>query len=166
MKVEVDLGRDAFAVCFDSGRVNEDRIERAIRALGFRPRQVRPEDLEVPGREGARGEAPDRVARVLARARDEGRFVLLEFFADWCPPCKVVEARILPHPRVKEALVNYILLPVDADEFPEVVDYFEISAMPTLLAVDADGVELRRFEGVPEPEELAAELEAARQEAP
>ena len=109
------------------------------------------------------GDAPEPVARALARARDEGRLVLLHFFADWCPPCKIVETEILPHTRVKEALAAYIVLGVDADEFPEAVNYFRVAAMPTLLAIDVNGVELRRFEGVPEPKDLAAQLTALRE---
>jgi thiol-disulfide isomerase/thioredoxin len=166
VEVEFDPGRDAFAVCFDAGRVNEDGIERAIRFLGFRPRRGRPEDLGTRERAILRGDVPEPVTGVLARARDEGRFVLLDFFADWCAPCKIVEAEILPHPRVREALEAYIVLIVDVDESPEVVKYFAVTAMPTLLALDADGNELRRFEGLPKPEDLAAQLTAAREPAP
>lgn len=161
MKVEVDLGRDAFAVCFNADRVKEEGIERVIRALGFRPRRARPEDLGVRERTILRGDAPEPVASVLARARDEGRFVLVEFYADWCAPCRVVDSEILPHPLVKQALEAYIVLRVDVDEFPEAIAHFKVSAMPTLLALDPDGRELARFEGLPKPEELAAKLTAA-----
>ncbi len=110
---------------------------------------------------------PEPVSRALGRARDQGRLVLLDFYADWCAPCKIVEAEILPHPRVKEALAAYIVLRVDVDELPEAVEYFKIAAMPTLLALDSEGRELRRFEGLPEPEELAAQLlTAARGSSP
>ena len=165
MKVEVDLGRDAFAVCFDAGRMNEDGIEKVIRVLGFRPRRARAEDLEARERAIVQGDAPEPVAAVLARARAEGRFVLIDFYADWCAPCKIIDDKILPHPRVKEALQAYIVLRIDADEFPEAITYFEVAAMPTLLALDADGRELERFEGLPNPEELAVQLTAARKAA-
>jgi len=164
--VDVDLERDAFSVCFDAGRVMEEQIERVIRVLGFQPRQAGPEELEA--REGAtlRGDVPDPVAGLLARARREGRHVLLDFYADWCAPCKVIDTEILPDSRVRQALEGYVVLRVDAEEFPVAFTYFEVAAMPTLLVLDASGRELQRFEGVPQPDEFAAHLTSLRAAAP
>lgn len=163
MEVKVDLGRDAFEICYDAGSLTGEGIERVIRALGFRPRQAQPQDLVAAEPSGNLGEAPSPVAQALSRARDEGRSLVIDFFADWCGPCKVLEDTILPHPRVQEALRQYILLRVDADEYPRTVEYYRIDAMPTLLALDGAGKELRRFEGLPDPEELAAQLAAAHE---
>ena len=56
--------------------------------------------------------------------------VLLDFWADWCGPCKmlspVVEELAQEHPEISFGKVN-------VDEAPELAQRYQISAIPTLL---------------------------------
>ena len=56
--------------------------------------------------------------------------VLVDFFATWCGPCKMLAPIIAQiaeeHPEVK-------VLKVDVDEVPEAAQQFGISAIPTLI---------------------------------
>jgi thioredoxin 1 len=70
--------------------------------------------------------------------------VVIDFFATWCGPCK----RIAP---VFEDLADKFypavtFLKVDVDESPELVDQFDVSAMPTFVFLK-DGVIVKRVEG-------------------
>jgi thiol:disulfide interchange protein len=163
VEIDVDFGRDAFTVCYDPDELDEVRIRGAIERLGFRARQAPPEaaaEEPAPG-----GEIPAPIAAALAEARASGRLLLVDFFAAWCAPCKVMDREILPHPAVRAATLGYLLLHVDTDEFPEAGRRFGIDAMPTVVALDAGGGELHRFVGLVEAEEMARQLLRIRSEA-
>lgn len=69
--------------------------------------------------------------------------VVIDFFATWCGPCK----RIAPtYEKLSEAFTNVKFFKVDVDESPEIVNQYDISAMPTFVFLK-DGKEVKRVEG-------------------
>jgi thioredoxin 1 len=69
--------------------------------------------------------------------------VVIDFFATWCGPCK----RIAPtYEKLAEAFPNITFLKVDVDESGELVNMFNISAMPTFVFLK-NGKEILRVEG-------------------
>ena len=144
-------------MCFDSTALSVEVLRGAIKALGFRPRLPRTGELEART-ENRPGSAPEPVAEALVGARESGRLVLLDFYTEWCPPCMVIEEKVLPHQGVRDALEDFVLLRVDADQFPEAARFYAVSAMPTLLVLDGEGQERQRFVGIPDVEEFARRL--------
>lgn len=69
--------------------------------------------------------------------------VVIDFFATWCGPCK----RIAPtFEKLATSLTSVQFFKVDVDESPELVNEFDIAAMPTFVFLK-DGKEVRRVEG-------------------
>ncbi len=153
----MDLGRDAFTVSYDPHRVDVETIMLRIRGLGFRPEKASEARLEpraaLPDRD-----APEPVGDVLARARATGRLTLIDFHAEWCAPCKVLESSVLGDPRVVEALEEFEFLKVDTDRYVEPSDYFKVVGLPTLIVVDSGGKEIYRREGMIDADELVRAL--------
>ena len=85
--------------------------------------------------------------------------MLIEFYASWCAPCKVLEAQVLTDPRVHDALERFDLLKLDTDEEVETSDHYGIVGLPTMIVLDPDGAEIYRVEGLIEADELARELQ-------
>ncbi len=69
--------------------------------------------------------------------------VVIEFFATWCGPCK----RIAPtYEKLAEAFTSVVFLKVDVDESPELVEQYNISAMPTFVFLK-NGQVVKKVEG-------------------
>jgi len=54
--------------------------------------------------------------------------VLIDFFATWCGPCKVIAPEL---EKFSSKYPNMVVLKVDVDEAEEVALKYDISAMPT-----------------------------------
>ena len=55
--------------------------------------------------------------------------VIVDFFATWCGPCKVL-AKTLEE--LKKEVDDLVVLPIDIEENDELVDHFNIRNVPTL----------------------------------
>lgn len=79
----------------------------------------------------------DDVYNQLKRKENQGRPVLLDFYAKWCVACHEMEHRTFNQPKVTEALKNYVLLRADithndmTDKL--LMQHFHVVAPPTIL---------------------------------
>ena len=129
----------------------------AIAELGFEPEIVAGEEEALEGQRT--GPIPEPVASALASAEPEGKLVFLDFWAEWCGPCKVLEAKTITDPRIREFLSRHVFLRVDADAETEAVRYFDAFGLRTILVLSADGEEIFRHVGFIEADALAVELD-------
>lgn len=83
----------------------------------------------------------------LREAQASGRPVLVDFTADWCPPCQAMKHDVWPDERVGQLLAERyvpVLIDVDAPGSAAVTQRYGISAIPTILVLDAQGKVLRQ----------------------
>lgn len=81
---------------------------------------------------------PQAFAQFLHRATPANRVPIVYFYADWCGPCKRFRAA-LPSEQVDEALQRAALIKVNVDSSQELAAYYNITAVPTFIKVDAQG---------------------------
>jgi thiol:disulfide interchange protein DsbD len=85
----------------------------------------------------------------LEAAAASGQQVLLDFYADWCISCKVMERNVFSDPAVMAQLGRFRLLQADVTDYDEedraLLQHFDLSGPPSMLFFDADGVELTRL---------------------
>ena len=94
----------------------------------------------------------------LSAASQTDKLVLVDFSAEWCAACKVLEAQVFTDASVIEALQNYVFVEVDTDTFPESSKTYNVVGMPTLVVLSASGEELYRNVGLITPEEFSRKL--------
>jgi thioredoxin 1 len=82
--------------------------------------------------------------------------VVVEFWAEWCPPCKTI-APVLESIATEQAPTVHIFK-VNVDEHPELAARYEVFSIPTLL-VFRDGVLARRMVGARGRPQLLQEIE-------
>ncbi|MEE4249237.1 MAG: protein-disulfide reductase DsbD, partial [Alcanivoracaceae bacterium] len=90
----------------------------------------------------------DALQQQLDQARRDGQPVLVDFYADWCAACKVLEEKTLNQSDVLAALAkqNYRLIKADITEVNRdnqgIMQRFGIIGLPCLIFFDSNGNEV------------------------
>jgi len=88
---------------------------------------------------------PADLDRVLAEAKSSGTPLLLDWYADWCISCKVIEHEVLNDAKVVERLKGYRLIRFDITasnaEQRALLDRYKLFGPPALMFFGKDGVE-------------------------
>jgi thioredoxin 1 len=88
---------------------------------------------------------------------DSGQPVLVDFWAPWCGPCRVV------HPILEEMATerdDLRIVSLNTDENQQTAAQFEVLSIPTLILFK-DGAEAKRVIGAMPKRRLESELEPA-----
>ena len=97
-------------------------------------------------------------ARAISEAT--GRPIMIDFWATWCGPCKMMNAQTFPDARVIEKSVAVVPLKLDVDrEGKQLAKKYQITAMPTILFINAEGEVQDRLVGARGPEMFAEKLD-------
>lgn len=96
---------------------------------------------------------------------NKGRLILLDFYADWCSSCQVMETTTFEDPDVRQALKKFAFIKVDitannhADK--ALLRQFNVIAPPTLLFFNPEGEEMPqwRLVGEVDSKELLPQLD-------
>lgn len=93
-----------------------------------------------------RVETPEEIRGLLTKARQQGKPAMLDFYADWCISCKVMERNVFSDPTVVEALKSHHLLQIDmTDNTPAqqaLLEELGLFGPPAILFYDSNGREL------------------------
>ena len=92
--------------------------------------------------------------RILAESKSAGLPVLVDWYADWCISCKVIEHEVLPDPNIVSKLGAFRLIHFDmTDSSPEqraLLDRYKLFGPPALLFFGKNGNELENVRVVGE----------------
>jgi thioredoxin 1 len=98
---------------------------------------------------------PKSFSELLAAAKKP---VLVDFYADWCGPCKMVSpavARI-----AKELKGEIVTIKIDVDKKQQIASRYQIASIPTIMLF-RDGKSIMLLQGAYPYESLLAEVRRA-----
>ena len=102
--------------------------------------------------------------RTLAAAAAAGKFVMLDFYADWCVTCIEMEHDTFTEPEVKRVLSDVILVQADVtrndSEDQRLLERFQLFGPPAILFFGTDARELQEYRliGYVKPEQFLQHL--------
>ena len=90
---------------------------------------------------------PASLDRELASAKAQGQWVMLDYYADWCVSCKVMEKKVFAKADVQQALqgVRLLRLDVTADTVAsrELLSRYQVPGPPSFVWIGPKGEERR-----------------------
>jgi len=100
-------------------------------------------------------------------ARSSNRGLVIDFRAEWCLPCMLLEHRTFADPEVKQRLVeSFVPLRIDVTEETmagrKQLDRFRIVSLPAVVILDANGNEIDRINRYVDASVFLARLDTAR----
>ena len=97
-------------------------------------------------------------AAAVAKARSEGWPLLVDFGAEWCPPCKKMESNTFPDEAVQRELGRFVLLRIDCSHETEQNQALQVKyqsqTLPSVLVFDRSGNRTGWFREYTPPEAL------------
>jgi thioredoxin 1 len=94
-------------------------------------------------------------ATFAAEVLEHGQPVLVDFTADWCPPCRMIGPMLA---EVSDERPDLTVRVLNTDDNPETMRAYQVMALPTLMLF-RDGAPVAKFVGARPKAQLLAELD-------
>ena len=88
--------------------------------------------------------------------------ILIDFYADWCPPCVAMEEGTYPDSRVVSEMSDFIGIKVDTQKRIDIEKKYLIEYYPTIVFLNSKGEEISRHIGYLNPEGMVEEIRKVR----
>jgi thiol:disulfide interchange protein DsbD len=129
------------------GAAGGDRLLQPLQPLTAGPRAASAQSAETSGVQFKHVASKHDLHKEVQYAAERGRWTLVDFSADWCVSCKVMDKEVFGDPRVEQALgdVHTVLADVtdnDGDD-AALMKKFRVVGPPTVLLFGPDGKERR-----------------------
>jgi thiol:disulfide interchange protein len=99
--------------------------------------------------------------RALQKAKADGKVVMVDFYADWCRPCKLLDKKTWPDDKVQDWLkAKTVAIKIDIDKETSLAEKYKIESIPTLVFIKSDGSEAGRIGGFMQPKEFLERADA------
>jgi thiol-disulfide isomerase/thioredoxin len=95
--------------------------------------------------------------KALETAKKENKIVMIDFFTDWCTPCKILDKMVWQDEEAAKEISKLNIIPMKLDAEKEGLENakkYKITAYPTIIFIDKNGDEVGRKVGFGYKEEI------------
>ncbi len=83
----------------------------------------------------------------MAKAENNNKPVLTDFYADWCGPCKSMDKQLYTDARVITKSNSFVCIKVNGDYNSDLMTQYGVSSYPTIVFLDSGQAEVTRWVG-------------------
>jgi thiol:disulfide interchange protein len=101
------------------------------------------------------------------KSKQENKPLMIEFTADWCPYCRMMEDSVFSQPEVIRKTGQFVPVRIDVDKQPEIADQYQANArkyggsgIPNVLFMNSDGEKLMHVVGYLNEQEFLAKMDS------
>jgi thiol-disulfide isomerase/thioredoxin len=90
------------------------------------------------------------LAEVKKMAKAKNKLIFIDFYTDWCGPCKMMNKDVFPQKEVGDFYnANFIAVKIDAEkgEGPAIAKQYSVNAYPTLTYINYNGEVVHKLVG-------------------
>ncbi len=98
----------------------------------------------------------------LSASKRTGKLMMVDFYATWCGPCKMMDAEVFKSAGFPERAKDFILVKIDAEIDVANAKKYGVKAYPTVKFIDGSGKQVHEFVGYGGPDHVYGEMNKAR----
>uniref|UniRef100_UPI0025E8F53D thioredoxin domain-containing protein n=1 Tax=Prevotella sp. TaxID=59823 RepID=UPI0025E8F53D len=98
----------------------------------------------------------------MQAAQKEKKLVFIDFYTDWCGPCKMMSREVFPQKKVGDYFnAKFVCLKLNAEkEGAELAKRYKVKAYPTYVVLDSDGKQRMEASGAMKADEFLDKIES------
>lgn len=94
-------------------------------------------------------------SQAQAEAKKSNKRVLVEFYAEWCGPCKMMAKTTLKDPKVVPLLDKFVPVRLDVDKEKAMAERYQVESIPRAAVLTTDGKLVRLSIGYKNADEFS-----------
>lgn len=83
----------------------------------------------------------------IQTAKLQNKLLLVDFYADWCGPCKKMDMDVWSHENVTSQANKFVFAKIDIDQETTIARRYNVQSIPLVLVMDARGEALVEMTG-------------------
>ncbi|MEG0762130.1 MAG: thioredoxin family protein [Chryseobacterium sp.] len=72
-------------------------------------------------------------------AKSTNKFIMIDFNASWCKPCRQMESEFFSNEKFKPTLDKFIAVSIDIDSNRDLASFYSVQSIPNLKIIDING---------------------------